>query len=52
MLDIRLIRKDRAEIEKRLQSKDPSIDLSLIVSLDEEIRDLKTEVEKKKSSAQ
>ncbi|MDF2549675.1 MAG: serS [Chlamydiales bacterium] len=49
MLDIRLIRKDRESLEARLKTKDPSIDLSSIVALDEEIRDLKTQVEKLKS---
>lgn len=45
MLDIKLIRKDAKEIERRLKTKDGSISLSEIVKLDEEIRDLKTKVE-------
>lgn len=49
MLDIRLIRKDRASIEKQLQTKDPSIDLTKIVELDQIIREQKTEVEQLKS---
>lgn len=49
MLDIKLIRKDRAGIEKKLKTKDSSIDLSQIVELDERIRDAKTTVEQLKA---
>lgn len=49
MIDIKLIRKDRAAVEKKLKSKDPSIDLSRIVKLDESIRHLKTRVEELKA---
>lgn len=49
MLDIRLIRKDRAEVEKRLQTKDPSIELTLICEMDETLRESKTKVEKLKA---
>lgn len=49
MLDIKLIRKDRAGIEKKLKTKDSSIDLSQIVELDERIRDAKTFVEQLKA---
>lgn len=45
MLDIRLIRKDRDAIEKKLQTKDPSIDLTLLCKLDHQIREKKTQVE-------
>jgi seryl-tRNA synthetase len=45
MLDIRLIRKDRAAIEAKLKTKEPSIDLSHICELDEQIREGKTRVE-------
>lgn len=45
MIDIKLIRKDRYIIEAKLKTKDPSIDLSEIVDLDERIRDAKTKVE-------
>lgn len=45
MLDIRLIRRDKQEIEKKLQSKDPSITLDSIVELDQKIRENKTKVE-------
>lgn len=49
MIDIRLIRKHPKEIETKLKTKDPSIDLSNIVSLDEKIRDTKTRVEQLKA---
>lgn len=45
MLDIRLIRKDRAAIEAKLKTKDPQIDLSRLYDLDLQIREGKTEVE-------
>jgi seryl-tRNA synthetase len=45
MLDIKLIRKDRAAIEKKLKTKDPEIDLSYICDLDHQIREAKTKVE-------
>jgi seryl-tRNA synthetase len=49
MIDIRLIRKNRQEIETKLKTKDPSIDLSSVVRLDEKIRDIKTKVEQLKA---
>lgn len=49
MLDIRLIRKDRAAIEEKLKTKDPQIDLSHICELDHQIREWKTKVEVLKS---
>lgn len=45
MLDIKLIRKDRQAVETKLKTKDPQIDLSSIVELDKQVRELKTEVE-------
>jgi len=45
MLDIREIREDRDGIEARLRTRDPSIDLGEIVSLDEARRRLIAEVE-------
>lgn len=45
MLDIRLIRKDRAAIEAQLKTKDPEIKLSAICELDHSIREGKTKVE-------
>lgn len=50
MLDIRLIRKDRALVEEKLRTKEPSIDLSEICKLDDLIRENKTEVERLKAS--
>ncbi len=49
MLDIREIREDRDGIEARLRTRDPSIDLGEIVSLDEERRRLIAEVEELKA---
>lgn len=45
MLDIKLIRKEREKIEAKIKTKEPDLDLSLVVELDEKIRDLKTTVE-------
>lgn len=45
MLDIKLIRKDYKEVERRLKTKEPSLSLSEIVELDNEIRELKANVE-------
>jgi len=49
MLDIRLIRKDAKEVEKKLRNKDPEIDLGPILTIDDRIRAIKTEVEQLKS---
>lgn len=49
MIDIKLIRKDRHAIESKLKTKDPTIDLSQIVELDERIRESKTKVESLKA---
>ncbi len=49
MLDIREIREDREGIEAQLRTRDPSIDLGEIVSLDEERRRLIGEVEELKA---
>lgn len=49
MIDIKLIRKNRYEIEAKLKTKDPSIDLSQIVELDDRIREGKTKVENLKA---
>ncbi len=48
MLDIKLIRKDRESIEAKIKTKEPDLDLSLVVQLDERVRQIKTEVEKLK----
>jgi seryl-tRNA synthetase len=45
MLDIKLIRKDRAAIEKKLKTKEPDLDLSYVCELDQKIREMKTKVE-------
>lgn len=45
MLDIRLIRKDRAAVETKLKTKDPQIDLSHICEIDQQIRECKTRAE-------
>lgn len=49
MLDIRLIRKDRAAIEAKLKTKDPQIDLTHLCDLDQKIRETKTQVEQLKA---
>jgi len=49
MIDIRLIRKDRAAIEEKLKRKDPSIDLTAVCQLDHQIREIKTRVEQLKA---
>lgn len=49
MLDIKLIRENPTEIEKKLQTKDPEASLKKTLSLDEEIRTLKAESEELKT---
>ncbi len=49
MLDIRLIRKNKAAVETKLKTKDPQIDLGRVSELDLQIRESKTEVERLKS---
>ncbi len=49
MNDLKLLRKDPEQFEKRLKTKDPNIDLSKVLHLDEEVRHLKTEVEELKN---
>jgi seryl-tRNA synthetase len=49
MLDIKLIRTDREGVESRLKTKDPTIDLSPIVALDDQLRQLKALVEELKA---
>lgn len=50
MLDIKLIRKDAKLVEKKLKTKDPSIDLRQLVELDHQIREIKTKAEQLKST--
>lgn len=49
MLDIKELRRDPETLEKKLQTKNPEIDLSPILALDEQVRTLKTTVEELKS---
>lgn len=49
MLDIKLIRKEREKIEKQLKTKEPNCNLSLVIKLDERIREIKTEDEELKA---
>lgn len=50
MLDIRLIRKNPKEIEEKLQRKEPGIKLDSLCALDDQIRNLKTQVEALKAN--
>lgn len=50
MIDIKKIRTNLKETEKKLKTKDPSIELSPILDLDTKIRDLQLEVEELKST--
>ncbi len=45
MLDIKLIRKERARIEALIKTKEPKLDLGEVVALDEKLCQLKTEEE-------
>lgn len=49
MLDIRLIRKDKAAVEAKLKTKEPGTDLTSIFNMDVQIREKKTKVETLKS---
>jgi seryl-tRNA synthetase len=49
MIDIKLIRQNREEVEAKLRTKEPDVDLSAICRLDEEIRNLKTRNEQLKA---
>lgn len=49
MLDIKLIRKDPDTIEKKLKTKEPKADLTIILDLDRLIREKKTKVEQLKA---
>ena len=50
MIDIKLIRKDRENIEAKLKTKDPQITLSGVFEMDQQIREMKTKVEHLKAS--
>lgn len=49
MIDIRLIRKDRAAVEAKVKTKDPQADLTKIEEWDQHIRQIKTRVEQLKA---
>ena len=49
MIDIRLIRKDPKFVEAKLKTKDPSIQLDALMTLDTHIREGKTKVEQLKA---
>ncbi len=49
MIDIKELRKDPREIERRLKTKDPEASVDPVLRLDEEIRTLKTEAEELKA---
>lgn len=50
MLDIKLIRENKAEVEKKLRTKDASVNLDPILELDSKIRSKKTAVEQLKAA--
>lgn len=50
MLDIKLLRKDPKGVEAKLKTKDPSINLTVILDLDTRLRELKTKVENLKAT--
>ena len=50
MLDIKLLRKDPQGIEAKLKTKDPSINLTIILDLDTQLRESKTKVENLKAT--
>lgn len=45
MLDIKIIRKERTKIEAKLKAKEPGLDLTSVLGLDEKLRHLITESE-------
>jgi seryl-tRNA synthetase len=49
MIDLKELRKDPQSLEQKLQTKVPEVSLSHLLSLDEKIRSLKTEVEELKA---
>lgn len=49
MIELRRIREERDDVERRLQTRDPSVDLSSIVALDAARRELIAEVEQLKA---
>ncbi len=49
MIDIQLIRENTESVQKQLQTKESGIDLKPIIQMDQEMRELKTQVEELKS---
>jgi seryl-tRNA synthetase len=49
MLDMKLLRKDRALVEQKLRTKDPEINLSEVLALDDRLRHVLAEAEQLKS---
>lgn len=49
MIDLKMLRRERAVQEKRLQEKIPELDVGAVLALDEELRSKKTEVEQLKA---
>ena len=49
MLDIKEVRKNPSEVERKLKTKDPQIELKPLLDMDERLRSLKTEVEELKA---
>lgn len=49
MLDIKLIRENPVEVERKLKTKDPEVSLAMALELDKKLRELKTEVESLKA---
>ena len=49
MLDIKILREDSKNIEKKLKSKVPTVDIFQILSLDDEIRKIQTKTDILKS---
>lgn len=49
MLDIKLIRKHPEKIEQLIKRKEPGLNLSLVLELDEQVRHIKTETEQLKA---
>lgn len=50
MLDIKILRENPEEVEKQLKTKDDTVQLQPLLSLDQELREKKTRVEEKKST--
>lgn len=49
MLDMKLIRQDPKKIEAKLQTKDPQVSVESVLKMDEEIRQIKNQVEELKN---